>query len=114
MSHYAKVVNGKVTDVIVADADFFKTFVDITPGTWLKTSYNTHGNQNANGNPLRGNYAGIGYTYDVQNDVFYEPQPFPSWALDANWLWQPPVAMPTDGNAYMWDETTKNWVEQNV
>ena len=113
MSHYAKVVDGKVTQVIVAEADFFKTFVDTSPGAWLQTSYNTHGNQHTNGGtPLRGNYAGIGYTYDQANDVFYAPQPFASWILNKDtWTWEAPVAMPTDGKAYKWDEASKFWVE---
>jgi len=118
MSHYAKVVDGKVTQVVVAEADFFKTFVDTSPGAWLQTSYNTRGNihYGANGQPdggiaLRGNYAGVGYTYDATHDVFYAPQPFPSWTLDqTKWLWEPPVAMPTDGKAYQWNEATKAWV----
>lgn len=110
--HFAKVVDGKVIQVIVADADFFKTFVDTSPGTWLQTSYNTSGNKNPHGNPLRGNYAGIGHIYDANNDVFYAPQPFPSWTLDANWLWQPPIAMPDDGKLYLWDETSKTWMDK--
>jgi len=114
MAHYAKVINGKVSEVIVAEADFFKTFVDSSPGEWILTSYNTFGNKHLKGGtPLRGNFAGIGYDYDSVNDVFYAPQPFPSWSLDENWLWQPPVAMPVDGQ-YYWDESSKDWVEQNV
>jgi hypothetical protein len=113
MSHYAKVLDGKVTQVIVAESDFFKTFVDTSPGAWIQTSYNTHGNKHsAGGTPLRGNYAGVGFTYDSINDVFYAPQPYLSWSLDANWLWQPPIAMPTDGKNYLWDESIKNWVVQ--
>lgn len=113
MSHFAKVVDGKVTQVIVAEPEFFETFVDSSPGAWIQTSYNTHGNQHANGGtPLRGNYAGIGYTYDSQNDVFYAPQPYPSWTLNqSTWLWEAPVAMPTDGKPYRWDEPTTSWVE---
>lgn len=119
MSHYAKVVGGVVTQVIVAEADFFNTFVDSSPGTWIQTSYNTRGNvhyaPNSNipdgGVALRGNYAGIGYKYDVANDVFYEPQPFPSWTLDTStWLWNPPTPMPTDNNIYKWDEPSKSWI----
>jgi hypothetical protein len=111
--HYAKVLNGKVVNVIVAEPDFFKTFVDSSPGTWIATSYNTHGNKHsAGGTPLRGNFAGIGHTYNATNDVFYAPQPYASWVLDANWLWQPPVAKPTDGQAYLWDESTKTWVTE--
>ena len=88
MSHYAKVVDGKVTQVIVAEADFFNTFVDTSPGAWIQTSYNTQGNQHPEGRPLRGNYAGIGYTYDATNDVFYAPKPSDTAELDeATWTW---------------------------
>ena len=113
MSHFAKVIDGKVTQVIVAEQEFFDTFVDSSPGTWLQTSYNTHANQHPEGRPLRGNYAGIGYTYNATNDVFYAPQPYPSWILNnATWTWESPVAMPTDGKTYKWDEATQNWSEQ--
>jgi hypothetical protein len=112
MSHFAKVVDGKVTQVIVAEPEFFDTFVDSSPGTWLQTSYNTHGNQHPEGRPLRGNYAGIGYNYDATNDVFYAPQPYPSWILNnTTWLWEAPVAMPTDGKKYKWNESITNWEE---
>ena len=113
MAHYAKVNNGIVEQVIVAEADFFNTFVDSSPGTWIQTSYNTYGNQHKlGGTPLRGNYAGIGYTYDATNDVFYAPKPFPSWTLnESTWLWESPVTYPTDGKVYIWDEATTNWKE---
>jgi len=113
MSHYAKVVDGKVTQVIVAEPEFFDTFVDSSPGTWLQTSYNTIGGQHTQGGtPLRGNYAGIGYTYDQANDVFYAPQPYPSWLLNqSTWTWNPPVSMPTDGKLYKWNEATISWIE---
>jgi hypothetical protein len=112
MSHFAKVCDGKVVQVIVAEKEFFDTFVDSSPGTWLQTSYNTHGNQHPENRPLRGNYAGIGYTYDATNDVFYAPQPFPSWIINnTTWLWEAPVAMPTDDKLYKWDEATTSWLE---
>ena len=115
MSHYAKVLNGKVVNVIVAESDFFDTFVDSSPGTWLATSYNTYGNKHsAGGTPLRGNFAGIGYNYDAALDVFYAPQPFPSWTLNSDYLWESPIAKPDNGKYYEWDETSKTWVEQNV
>lgn len=112
MSHYAKVVDGKVTQVIVADAEFFDTFVDSSPGTWLQTSYNTSGGvHSAGGTPLRANYAGVGHTYDATHDVFYAPQPYPSWTISApTWLWESPVPYPTDGKAYYWDESKLSWV----
>jgi hypothetical protein len=112
MSHFAKVLDGKVIQVIVAEPEFFDTFVDSSPGQWIQTSYNTHGGQHPEGRPLRGNYAGIGFTYDSQNDVFYAPQPYPSWVLDqTTWLWGAPTPMPADGKPYRWDETTTSWVE---
>jgi hypothetical protein len=112
MSHFAKVLDGKVTQVIVAEQEFFDTFVDSSAGTWLQTSYNTYGNQHPNGKPLRGNYAGIGFTYDKENDVFYEPQPYSSWILNnTTWLWESPVSYPTDGKDYKWNESITNWEE---
>jgi len=119
VSHFAKVTNGKVTQVIVAEKEFFDTYVDSTPGEWIQTSYNTRGGvhyaPNSNtpdgGIALRGNYAGIGYTYDSANDVFYAPQPYPSWIISGpSWTWQAPVTMPTDNQKYIWDESIKNWV----
>jgi hypothetical protein len=113
MGHFAKVLDGKVTQVIVAEPEFFDTFVDSSAGTWIQTSYNTlAGKHTLGGTPLRGNYAGIGYTYDATNDVFYAPQPFPSWVLDqADWTWKAPVAMPEDGKMHRWDEASTSWIE---
>ena len=112
MAHWAKCVDGKVVSVIVAEKEFFDTFVDNSPGQWLQTSYNTHGNQHPEGRPLRGNFAGIGYTYDAVRDAFIPPQPFASWLLnDDTCLWDAPVAMPTDGKPYTWNEATGAWDE---
>jgi len=112
MAHYAKVNNGIVEQVIVAEADFFDTFVDSSPGQWIQTSYNTRGGQHLNGGtPLRKNYAGIGFTYDSAKDAFIPPQPFASWTLnDDTCLWEAPVAYPDDGERYKWDEETTSWV----
>ena len=82
MSHFAKVLDGKVVNVIVAEQEFFDTFVDSSPGTWLQTSYNTSGGKHPEGRPLRKNYAGIGYTYDPTRDAFIPPQPDATWTLD--------------------------------
>lgn len=112
MSHYAKVENGLVTQVIVAEEHFIQTGALGDPAAWVQTSYNTRGNEHPEGRPLRGNYAGIGYTYDATNDVFYAPQPFPSWTLNnSTWLWEAPTPYPDDGNMYTWDEETTSWVE---
>ena len=125
MSHFAKVVDGKVVSVIVAEKEFFDTFVDSSPGEWLQTSYNTRGNKHYNPETgelsddqtkaLRGNYAGIGYTYDRTNDVFYPQSPFASWILnEETWTWEAPTPMPTDDKMYKWDEATTSWIEFTV
>ena len=112
MAHFAKVVDSKVVQVIVAEPEFFNTFVDSSPGAWIQTSYRTHGGQHPEGRPLRKNYAGIGYSYDAGRDAFIPPKPFASWTLnDTTCLWDAPVAMPTDGKVYSWNEETVNWVE---
>jgi len=112
MAHFAKVVDSKVVQVIVAEPEFFNTFVDSSPGAWIQTSYNTHGGQHPEGRPLRKNYAGIGYSYDAGRDAFIPQKPFASWTLnDTTCLWDAPVAMPTDGKVYRWNEETVNWVE---
>ena len=112
MSHFAKVCNGKVVNVIVAEQEFFNTFVDTSPGTWLQTSYNTYGNKHTQGGtPLRGNYAGIGYSYDAVNDVFIAPQIYPSWILSSDYLWEAPIAYPVDDEVYIWNEVILNWIK---
>lgn len=113
MAHFAKVVDGYVTQVIVAEPEFFDTFVDSSPGEWIQTSYNTLGGVHSNGGtPLRKNYAGLGYTYDRERDAFIPPKPFNSWNLNGDsCLWEAPVPMPTDGKLYQWDETQGNWIE---
>ena len=130
MAHYAKVRDGIVLQVIVAEADFFKTFVDTEPGRWIQTSYNTRGGVHYEPNSitpssdqskaLRKNYAGIGFVYDSDKDAFYETQPYASWKLnDTTCIWEPPIALPNDGNGYYWDESvyqsdnTKGWVLDN-
>lgn len=103
MAHYAKIENNLVTKVIVAEAEFFDTFVDDTPGEWIQTSYS---------GSIRKNYAGIGYTYDKTRDVFIPPKPYPSWTLvEDTCQWKAPSAMPDDGKKYEWDEDTTSWKE---
>lgn len=120
MGHFAKVNNGIVEQVIVAEQEFFETFVDTSPGTWIQTSYNTRGGVHydpATGQPsadqskaLRKNYAGIGYSYDAQRDAFIPQKPFASWILDEqSCLWNAPVAYPTDGGRYIWNEANQTW-----
>lgn len=119
MAHFAKVVDGTVSQVIVAEPEFFNTFVDSSPGEWIQTSYNTRGGvhygqdgQPDDGVALRKNYAGIGYTYDRTKDAFIPPKPYNSWTLDeTTCLWNAPVAMPDDGKMYRWNEEITNWEE---
>jgi hypothetical protein len=122
MGHYAKIVEGKVTKVIVAEPEFFETFIDSSPGEWLQTSYNTRGGvyyePNSNipaadqSKSLRKNYAGAGYHYSLVLDAFIPPQTFPSWNLnEETCLWEAPVPMPNDGKDYFWNESTLSWQE---
>ena len=99
MAHFAKVENGLVVQVVVAEQDFISTGALGDPASWIQTSYNTRGNvhYDQNGNVdaegTRGNYAGIGYTYDAQNDVFVAPQPSADHILDTDtWTWWNPTA----------------------
>ena len=166
MAHYAKVRQGKVIKVIVADASFFDNFVDDSPGTWIQTSYNTRGNIHYKPNSnepspilyyensgsyfvteelasasisagtgslpitasdtsqtlaLRGNYAGIGFTYDRTLDVFYSEQPYTSWNLNTgSFSWESPVEYPTGDTtgsytgSYSWNEDVQNWVTGSI
>lgn len=119
MSHFAKVLDGVVTQVIVAEPEFFEKFIDSSPGEWLQTSYNTRGGvhygpdgQPDGGVALRKNYAGIGFSYDRNRDAFIPPQPFPSWTLnEQTCLWDCPVTYPNDGKPYKWDEAAQQWIE---
>jgi hypothetical protein len=109
MSHFAKVENGIVAQVIVAKQDVIDS--GLFGEGWLQTSYNTYGGIHKNGGtPLRKNYAGIGYTYDVIRDAFIPPQPYASWVLDENTcLWNSPTPMPDDGRGYIWNEEQRRW-----
>lgn len=109
MAHFAEVVDGVVERVIVADSK--EWCQSNLGGTWVQTSYNTHGGVHSlGGTPLHKNYAGIGYTFDGTG--FAAPQPYGSWTLDeTSYLWQAPVAMPEDGKIYTWNEDDLAWVE---
>ena len=113
MAHFAKVNNGTVTQVIVADSNFFEGFIDSSPGEWIQTSYNTRGGVHINGEtPLRKNFASVGYTYDKELDAFIPPSPFKSWVLNKETcLWEPPVPYPSGNTSYDWNEETKSWDE---
>jgi hypothetical protein len=110
MSHFAKVENGVVTQVIVAEQDVIDSGLFGTG--WVQTSYNTYGGQHPEGRPLRKNYAGVGFVYDSTRDAFIPPKPFPSWVLNENTcLWDAPTPRPDDGKEYKWNEDTTSWIE---
>lgn len=113
MAHFAKVKNGIVTKVLVADQDFIDNYIDHEPGKWVQTSYNTRGGQHSEGGtPLRKNFAAEGFIYDEVRDAFYEPQPYPSWTLnETTCLWECPVEHPADNTVYDWNEETQTWDE---
>lgn len=114
MAHFAKVENGTVTEVIVAE----QNFIDTLNGHWIQTSYNTRSGEHIlGGTPLRKNYAGVGFTYDVSRDAFIPPQPYTSWVLNETTCnWESPIPYPDDDNDYEWDEdlyqsdNTQGWV----
>lgn len=111
MAHFAKVEDGIVTQVIVAEQDVIDS--GLFGDGWLQTSYNTHAGQHPEGRPLRKNFAGIGYTYDAERDAFIPPQNYPSWTLNEDTcLWEAPSPYPEDGALYLWDEDTLSWVER--
>ena len=135
MSHYAKVVDGLVTEVLVADVNFISGL----GGSWIQTSYNTMGGKHYTQEEvtttftdlegleqehtqtefvedgtdgLRKNFASAGYTYDSVRDAFYAPQPYASWTLNEDTcFWEAPTAYPDDDKHYIWDEDTTSWAE---
>jgi len=141
MAHYALLNNANIVQKVIVGID--ETDTDTLPNefsSWedfyadqqgypkcKRTSYNTNNNAHSgDGTPFRGNYAGVGYTYDEDNDVFLKPQPYGSWVLDSNLIWKPPIELPSDANldrdtslpmkSYTWSEdvykadNTKGWV----
>ena len=109
MAHFAEIgSDNTVLRVIVADT---KEWCESNlGGIWVQTSYNTHGNQHPEGRPLHKNYAGIGYHWDGTG--FYAPQPYPSWSKnEETYIWEAPVAYPTDGKFYDWNEADQKWDE---
>ena len=101
MTHFAKVQNSIVTQVIVAEPEFFNTFVDSSAGEWIQTSYT---------GSIRKNYAGIGFTYDTKLDAFIPPKPYDSWVLNEETCnWESPVPYPTNSNQYKWNEEAQSW-----
>lgn len=120
MAHFAKIENGMVVNVIVAEQDFIDTLAD--KDMWIQTSYNSRGGVHyfadigiPSGLPhLRYNYAGVGYIYDRKRDAFIPPKPYDSWILnETTCLWESPIPYPLDDKEYYWNEEELNWVEYN-
>ena len=122
MAHYAKVLNGKVINTIVAEQEFIDGFVDSTTGEWIQTSYNTRGGVHYESDgitpsadqskALRKNFGSVDSVYNSEADGFHQPQPYPSWTLNATtFVWECPVAEPdaTADTEYVWNETDQSW-----
>ena len=123
MAHFAKINENNIVEQVIVihnnelldngieSQEKGKQFcADLFGGTWVQTSYNTIGNQHPEGRPLHKNYAGIGYHWDGVG--FYAPQPFPSWSKNEDtYIWEAPIAYPTDGKVYEWNEAAQKWDE---
>jgi hypothetical protein len=106
MSHWAELnENNQVLRVLVGDNndpngdEGYQWLIDNLGGTWVKTSYN---------NNIRGTYAGVGYSYNEDEDIFVAPQPYPSWTRNGS-FWEAPTPYPTNGQVYNWVEDDLNW-----
>ena len=121
MGHYAFLNADSVVTEVITGINETELIEGLLPETWYgnfrgqvckRTSYNTYGGvHNSENTPYRKNYAGIGYAYDTVRDAFIAPKPFASWVLDeATCRWGAPVAMPSAGGPWTWDEDTESWV----
>ena len=122
MAHFAEISDNTVLRVLVVPdeqehrgQEFLADDLGLG-GTWIQTSYWTHGgvhygedNEPDGGTAVRFNYAGTGDIYDPDADAFFRPQPYPSWTINADFVWEPPVARP-DGGAYQWEEASQSWI----
>ena len=126
MAHFARVINGLVVEVIVAEQDFINSLNIKSWETFVQTSYNVRGGVyydpktntphpdqtliNKEAGRKRKNYAGIGFRYDEELDAFIPPQPYPSWLLnEETCLWEPPMPYPEDNKEYIWNESEQEW-----
>lgn len=113
MSHFARVIDSVVVEVIVADQSFINAGHAGDPATWIQTCNRTRGGVHLDGGtPLRKNYAAVGDTYDAARDAFIPPPAFPSWVLnESKCVYEAPVPVPDDGKLYQWDEAAGSWQE---
>ena len=110
MAHYAFLDENNIVTEVIVGIDETELIEGLNPETWYgnfkgqickRTSYNSK---------IRGTYAGIGYSYNSDEDIFIIPQPYPSWIRSGS-FWNAPVEQPNDGKKYFWDEQIGNWVE---
>ena len=111
MAHYAFLNENNIVTEVIVGIDETETIEGLDTETWYGNFRNQVCKRTSYNGNIRKNYAGIGMHYDPIADHFFAPQPYPSWTLDADAIWQAPVARPTDGKFYSWDETTLNWIE---
>jgi hypothetical protein len=113
MAHYAQVIDGIVQQVIVVEQDVIDTGLFGNPSQWIQTSYNTRGGVHILGQtPLRKNFAGVGFSYDIRRDAFIAPKPYVSWVLnEETCTWEAPIPYPMDGKYYIWDEILSEWYQ---
>ena len=108
MSHFAKIENNKVTEVIVAEEDYIKN----KKGQWLECSYNTSGGVHRfGGNPLRMNFPSTGFNYDQESDAFYSKSPHKGWILNKKtYIWESPTPKPEHEKfEYVWSDDSESW-----
>ena len=124
MAYYAFLDENNVVTEVITGIDETELIEGLHPEIWYgnfksqeckRTSYNTvRGIHTSGGTPFRGNFAGVGFKYDKDFDVFIPPQPYPSWILDyTTFSWKAPVAMPdaNEGYKWRWSEINKEWIE---
>ena len=112
MAHYAFLDEDNIVTEVITGIDETELIEGLDPETWygnfrkqrcVRTSYNSN---------IRGTYAGIGYFYNEEEDIFVAPQPYPSWSRNGS-FWEAPVPIPTDNKRYVWNEETLSWDEVN-
>ena len=113
MAHYAFLDDNNIVTEVITGIDETELIEGLDPETWYGNFRNQTCKRTSYNNNIRKQYAGIGYTYNAEEDVFISPQPFASWLLDDNFDWQAPTPRPTEGFWY-WDETSLSWIENTI
>jgi hypothetical protein len=111
MAHYAFLDTNNVVTEVITGIDETELIEGLDPETWYGNFRNQICKRTSYNHNIRKQYAGIGFTYNADADVFITPKPFASWSLDENYDWQAPIERPADGNQYAWDEDEQGWVE---